>query len=73
MQKVQFVRTSPLSGKENSMILEVDPAQLDAYDNGEVHIQTAFPHLTPDEREFIMTGITADEWADIFEGGDIDE
>ena len=26
-------------------------------------IQEAMPHLTPDEREFIMTGITAEEWA----------
>lgn len=25
-------------------------------------IQDAFPELTPDEREFILTGITSEEW-----------
>jgi hypothetical protein len=29
-------------------------------------IQNVLPHLTPDEREFLMTGITAAEWAYIF-------
>jgi hypothetical protein len=29
-----------------------------------VLIQDAMPHLSPDEREFLMTGITPDEWAD---------
>jgi hypothetical protein len=24
------------------------------------------PHLTPDEREFIMTGITEEEWDELF-------
>jgi len=25
-------------------------------------IQDVFPHLTPDEREFIQTGITPEDW-----------
>ena len=29
-------------------------------------IQDAFPFLTPDEREFLMTGITPVEWAELF-------
>jgi hypothetical protein len=29
-------------------------------------IQIAFPYLSADEREFLMTGITADEWDEIF-------
>lgn len=29
-------------------------------------IQNAFPTLSPDEREFLITGITATEWNDIF-------
>lgn len=33
--------------------------------NGEL-IQNAFPELTPDQREFIMTGITPAEWGEIF-------
>ncbi len=29
-------------------------------------IQDAFPTLSADDREFIMTGITPEEWAEIF-------
>jgi hypothetical protein len=29
-------------------------------------IQDAFPTLTADEREFILTGITSEEWDEIF-------
>lgn len=30
------------------------------------YIQNAFPYLSADEREFILTGITPEEWAEIF-------
>jgi hypothetical protein len=30
------------------------------------HIQEVFPELTADEREFLMTGVTAEEWAEAF-------
>jgi hypothetical protein len=36
-----------------------------AYEKG-VHIQNAFPFLTPEQREFLMTGIRPDEWNLIF-------
>ncbi|WP_396189902.1 hypothetical protein [Flavobacterium sp.] len=29
-------------------------------------MQDAFPHLSADDREFIMTGITAEEWNELF-------
>jgi len=32
-------------------------------------IQAAMPDLNPDEREFIMTGMTSDDWDSMF-GGD---
>ena len=35
-------------------------------ERGEGHIQNIFPHLTPGQREFIMTGITDDEWDETF-------
>jgi hypothetical protein len=54
-------RTSPFTGKVHSMEIGVTPEQVEAYNNGEL-IQRAFPHLSPDEREFIKTGITPDEW-----------
>jgi|10_taG_2_1085330.scaffolds.fasta_scaffold31042_4 hypothetical protein len=30
------------------------------------HVQDAFPLLTPDEREFLLTGITPEEWNGLF-------
>ena len=35
------------------------------------YIQEAFPRFTPGEREFLMTGITEEQWAKIF--AEIDE
>jgi hypothetical protein len=33
-------------------------------------IQDAFPDLTADQREFIMTGITPEEWDQMFSNSD---
>ena len=35
-------------------------------------IQNVFPDLSPDDREFLMTGVTAEEWAE-FVGDDEDD
>ena len=58
---MQITRTSPFSGKENSMEIAVTVEQLNDWQNGML-IQDAMPNLSADEREFIMTGITPDEW-----------
>lgn len=31
-----------------------------------LHIQEAFPHMIPEYREFLLTGITPEEWNEIF-------
>ena len=51
------------------MDLPITQAQLDAYANGAM-IQDAFPNLTADQREFIKTGYTAEEWEQIFSEDD---
>jgi hypothetical protein len=52
------------------MIRTLDiPVSKDAYalwETGRMLIRDAMPHLTADEREFIKTGITADEWNQMF-------
>jgi hypothetical protein len=54
--------TSPLTGKVNQMDLPITLEQLNRWRNGEL-IQNVFPHLTADEREFLMTGLYQDkEW-----------
>jgi hypothetical protein len=47
------------------MDIPVTQEQLDLWNNG-VLIQDAMPNLTADQREFIKTGITADEWDEVF-------
>jgi len=44
------------------MVLNITMDQYDAWQGGEL-IQNAMPNLTADEREFLMTGITPEEWA----------
>jgi len=54
-------RMSPFSGKHNKMDLNFTVQQWEAWCAGTL-IQKAMPQLSPDEREFIMTGITPQEW-----------
>jgi len=54
-------RTSMVSGKTTYRELDVTQEQLDAWSDG-AYIQDVFPYLSISDREFIMTGITEDEW-----------
>ena len=59
----KFVRRSSLTDKVSSMMIAVSYAQVMAWEEGDELIQNALPsHLTADEREFLMTGITPAEW-----------
>jgi len=62
----KFVRRSALTDRVSSMMIAVSYAQVMAWEEGGELIQNALPsHLTADEREFLMTGITPEEWADL--------
>jgi hypothetical protein len=54
-----------LTGKVNEMDLEVTEEQIRRFENGEF-VQNVFPHLTPTEREFLLTGMTVEEQKEIF-------
>ena len=58
-------KTSSFSGNTHTMDIDVTEEQIAAWQGGEL-IQRAMPHLTADEREFLMTGITAEEWEKMF-------
>ena len=58
-------RKSPFSGKSHEMEIDVSEKQITLWMEGAL-IQDVMPNLTPDEREFIMTGITAAEWDEAF-------
>jgi len=60
-------KRDPFTGKAHSMVLDISSAQLDeAYSKNGRCIQDIAPHLTPDEREFILTGIVSKTWDSIF-------
>lgn len=60
-----IVKKSILTGVTHEMELPISGNQLAAWQQGEL-IQDAMPELTADQREFLMTGITPDEWAKAF-------
>lgn len=65
---------SSFSGKTNTMELDVTYEQLYRIDNRRYTaelIQNIVPNLTPAQREFLMTGITPEEWKAIY--GEIDD
>lgn len=66
-----ITRQSSFTGRVRSMDLNVTEAQLNRWEAGEL-VQNVFPDLSPDDREFLMTGVTAEEWAE-FVGDDEDD
>lgn len=59
-----ITRTSQASGVTRIKDLPVTQEQISKYNNGAL-IQNAFPNLSKSDREFIMTGITDDEWNEL--------
>lgn len=58
-------RKSLYSGDTHTLDIPITDEQLNRWMAGE-KIQNVCPHLTPDQREFIITGITAEEWNKMF-------
>lgn len=56
-----ITRKSTLTGNVHTLEISVTEAQLEAWKAGEL-IQKAMPNLTADDREFILTGVTPEEW-----------
>ena len=63
---MKITRVSPVDNKERTLEISVTPEQYAAWESG-VLIQDAMPNATADEREFILTGITAEQWDKLFQ------
>lgn len=63
---MQITKRSTCSGKEHTLEIPVTQDQLDGWKQSGKHIQDALPHLTPDEREFLISGCTAEEFDTMF-------
>lgn len=65
-----------LTGITRTMDIPVTLEQLQLYEMGEQPIQRLMPNLDDNQREFIMTGITEEEWDNAFanqEDDDLDD
>jgi hypothetical protein len=63
---MQLTRKDPMTGISNTIELDITDFQLTQWEQGLGLIQDIFPNLNDDEREFIMTGLTADSWDALF-------
>ena len=62
---MEITRTSMFSGVTRTLDLDITIEQMTAWHNGTL-IQEAMPHLSQEDREFIVTGVTQEEWAKMF-------
>ena len=65
-------RKSPLTNEVNKLDLNITEEQIQRWKNGEL-IQRAFPHLSADEREFLISGCMPGEYEEIFRDEDEDD
>jgi hypothetical protein len=63
---MKVTRTSMVTGITRTIELPVTQEQIDVYHTGMGLLQDVFPNLTSGEREFIKSGITAEEWDLVF-------
>lgn len=59
---MQITRTSTLSGITRTLEIDVEPHEYQSWRDGQL-IQYSMPHLSVSDREFLISGITDDEWA----------
>lgn len=72
---IKVTRTSKFTGQSNTMELPLTQEELDAGlarswsanpGVGNEHMQDIFPQLDAGQREFLMTGVTPQEWDEMF-------
>lgn len=59
---VKITKVSGFTGQTHTKEFEMTEAQLYAYRSGEGSIQNIFPELSASDREFLITGVTQEEW-----------
>ena len=62
---MKITRASELTGVTRTRELPVTEEQLKVWQDGML-IQAAMPNLDDNQREFIKTGITEEEWANLW-------
>ena len=62
---MQVTKRSMLSGKTHTLEIDITEAQWNRWKAGEM-IQNVCPHLSSDDREFLISGSTKEEWSQFF-------
>lgn len=63
---MNITRKSAITGKIRTRNISVKPEDLALYESGVISISDAMPYLNSSDREFILCGITRNEWKDAF-------
>jgi len=63
---MKITKKSMLSGVTHTMDMDVTTDQMKRYELGVELTQLIFPNVTPNEREFLISGITPEEWTEAF-------
>lgn len=62
---MNITKVDPYTGELNTMDLPVTLEQIAKWQSGE-RIQNVMPHLTPDQREFLISGCVPDSFNALF-------
>lgn len=62
---MKVTMTSMLTGKTRTRDLDITQKQIDAWKGGKL-IQDVMPDINESDREFLITGAVAEEWAEAF-------
>ena len=64
-----ITKKSELTGKEHTLVIDITEQQWEQVQNRRelgIKIQDIVPHLPAGEREFLISGITSEEWDKVF-------
>lgn len=70
--KIWVSKQSPVSGEINKISIQANIESYERYLKGEILVQEIEPLLTPDEREFLLSGITSEEWVGLFDADEVE-
>jgi hypothetical protein len=62
---MKVTRKSQFSGITRTKELDITSEEALLYNSGETNIQHCFPNVSSNDREFILTGITPEEWEEM--------
>jgi hypothetical protein len=63
---IEITRTSPVTGETRTRIVDISYNELWEWEKGRL-IQNVAPHLSPADREYLISGCTQEDWDMMFQ------